>query len=290
MPQIKIPKKEIINFFNLLPQKVFMKKELNDLFYQKKKDWNLPESTSFNQFIDKLKKMHLSEVIVKSKNYSTTYTRYVWGVNDYTYQLSLSLRSRSYLSHLTAMQLHGLTDKATKTIYVNSEQSPKPYSGNSLLQERIDNAFKNKPRTSKFIFNYTSKKICCLNGISTKNLGVIELEFPGEGPLSLTNIERTLIDITVRPVYAGGCKNVLEAYKRARNNISVKLLTGMLKKIRYVYPYHQSIGFYMQKAGYSEADLAKIKKFGMKYDFYLDYAMKNPRYSEEWKIYYPKTL
>ena len=64
----------------------------------------------------------------------------------------------------------------------------------------------------------------------------------------------------------------------------------MLKKIKYIYPYHQAIGLYMQKAGFDEKDIALLKKFGKKYDFYLNYDMTKPRYSKEWKIYYPKNL
>ena len=290
MPRIKIPENDITKFLDLIPQKVFMKKDIHEILSDKRETWNLSKSMNVNKFISELNKIQLNEVKIESSNYSTTYSRYIWGIYDHEYQLSLSLRSRSYLSHQTAMHLHSLTENIPKTIYVNTEQSPKPSSKSTLVQDRIDNAFKRKPRTSKFIFNYKTKKICCLNGINTKNLGVIKLKVPYEGLLSVTNIERTLIDITVRPVYAGGCKNVLGAYKRAQDNISVDLLTNILKKIKYVYPYHQAIGFYMQKAGFNETDLLKIKKFGMEYDFYLDYGMNNPSYSNEWKIYYPKTL
>jgi predicted transcriptional regulator of viral defense system len=289
MPTIKVPKNDITKYFDRLPQKVFMKNGINHILTSMRKSWELPESMTVNKFIVELIKKQLIEVEIKSSNYDTTYSRYVWGTGDYKYQISLSLRAHSYLSHQTAMFLHGLMDRKSKTIYVNAEQSPKPSVENSLEQNRIDAAFKRKPRTTKFIFKYKTNKIFCLNGINTKNMGVINLNFPGEGFLSVTNMERTLIDIAVRPIYSGGCKSVLEAYKRAKGNISVEKLTDMLKKIRYV-SYHQAIGLYMQKAGFNEKDMAMLKKFGMKYDFYLDYEMKNPGYSKEWKIYYPKNL
>ena len=159
-----------------------------------------------------------------------------------------------------------------------------------LEQERIDRAFKGKTRTSKYLFTYKKWTICCLNGINTKNLGVEEIEIDKEGKLPVTNIERTLIDITVRPIYSGGCGEVLEAYKRAKEKISVDLLVAMLKKIKYIYPYHQAIGFYMQRAGFEVSSLNILKKIGMKYDFYLDYDIKKKMYSKEWRIYYPQNL
>jgi predicted transcriptional regulator of viral defense system len=136
------------------------------------------------------------------------------------------------------MYFHGLTDKISYTIYVNSEQSSKPYRESSLEQDRIDAAFKRKTRTSKYIFTYKNWEICVLNGINTNNLGVIEKAVLEEGKLSLTNIERTLIDIAVRPVYSGGCRDVLEAYKRAKGKISVDRLYvvkgfGQLSKLQF---------------------------------------------------------
>jgi hypothetical protein len=46
----------------------------------------------------------------------------------------------------------------------------------------------------------------------------------------------------------------------------------------------------MQKAGFKDSDLNQLKKLGMRYNFYLDYGMKSPKYLKEWRIYYPKNL
>ena len=281
---------KIRKYFNKLSKKIFLKKDLDQIINMNYQLWELP-SYDIDNYIDCLKKIELREIILSSPNYDKKFTRFAWGEKAHVYELSLSIKPRSYFSHQTAMYLHGLTDKIPETIYVNSEQSPKQYRESSLEQERIDAAFKRKPRTSKFIFTYKKWMICLLNGINTDNLGVIEKKVPEEGKLSLTNIERTLIDIAVRPVYSGGCKDVVEAYERARNNVSVDRLVKMLKKINYIYPYCQAIGFYMQRAGFDVSDLDKLRKFdNMKYDFYLDYDMKNTAYSEEWKLYYSKRL
>ena len=49
----------------------------------------------------------------------------------------------------------------------------------------------------------------------TNALGVIEIQGSEDETLKVTGIERTLIDIAVRPVYAGGVFEVLKAYKLA---------------------------------------------------------------------------
>jgi hypothetical protein len=73
--------------------------------------------------------------------------------------------------------------------------------------------------------------------------------------------------------------------------VSIKKLIEMLEKLNYAYPYHQAIGFYMDKSGYyDETSLNLLRKKGLKYDFYLDYDIKEMKYSPEWRIFYPKNL
>lgn len=280
----------INDYFNTLNQKIFLKKDLGHILTVKGHSWKLRGAINTENFVTLLKENQLKEIKLTSPHYEKTYTRFSWGDEVSIYQLGLLLKSHSYLSHYTAMYLNGLTDQVSKTIYVNSEQSPKPYRNVSLGQERIDNAFNGKPRTSKYIFNYEGWNICILSGKNTNNLGVEKVKRSKNETLSVTNIERTLIDIAVRPVYSGGINKVQMVYQRAKDKISVKKLVAMLKKINYVYPYHQVIGFYMQRAGFDEASLNLLKKMGLKYDFYLDYKMKKKKHTKEWRLYYPNNL
>ena len=78
----------------------------------------------------------------------------------------------------------------------------------------------------------------------------------------MTSLERTLIDATVRPGYAGGVATVLEAYRRASEALTVSRLIDTLRKLDYVYPYHQAIGFYMERAGFPTKQLAPLKALG----------------------------
>jgi hypothetical protein len=290
LPWITLAENDITGYFDSLTRKVFLKKDIYQMLSEKHQIWGLRRTMSVDTFIEQIKEIGLEELRLTSPNYDNTYTRFIWGKNVPIYQLSLSLRPHSYFTHHSAMHILGLSSQTPTTVYVNSEQSIKYDRDGELEQERINMAFKRKPRTSKYIFTYKNQEICCLNGINTKKLGVEEIKVFKEGKLPVTNIERTLIDITVRPVYSGGCKEVLEAYRRAKNKISVDTLITMLQKINYIYPYHQAIGFYMQTAGFDESDFNKLKKLGLRYDFYLDYDMKKTKYSKEWRIYYPKNL
>jgi hypothetical protein len=65
-------------------------------------------------------------------------------------------------------------------------------------------------------------------------------------------VARTLVDIAVRPGYAGGARRVLDAYRSAlaRNDAGVLIdeLTETLNALSHVYPYHRAVGFYVEKA------------------------------------------
>src|SRR5205085_7215262 len=108
--------------------------------------------------------------------------------------------------------------------------------------------------------------------------------------LQVTNLERTLIDIVVRPTYAGGISRVIEAYRAAKGRISVDRLLAILKQLDYVYPYHQPIGFLMQKTGYPKRSCAKLQALGLNHDFYLAHGLQRPKYSEDWRLFYPQDL
>lgn len=279
---------EIKKYFDSLPIRAFLERDIDQILAREHKTWDI--RTDFYSVLENLKTVGLNEIILTSPNYDKTYKRFFWGLKIPIYHLGLSLRPRSYLSHYSAMVLHGLTDMSENRIYVNQEQSMKADREAVLTQRAIDMAFKGKPRTSKYVFTFENWEILCLNGANTKNLGVEPMNISGEDPLSVTDLERTLIDITVRPVYSGGCNEVLKAYRQAKDRIVVDRVVTMLKKINHVYPYHQAIGFYMQLAGFDGQSLKKLKKLGLEHDFYLAHDMKTPKYSKEWRINYPRNL
>ena len=198
------------------------------------------------------------------------------------------MKREAYLCHGTAMFLHGLTEQIPSRIYVNSEQSPKPGSGR-LTQEGINRAFAGKQRESQFIFKFGDSEALLLWGKNTGQLEVIDMEYAGT-KLRVTGLERTLIDIAVRPSYAGGVFQVLDAYRVARDRVSVGTLVATLKKLDYVYPYHQAIGFYMQKAGYTKSQYNRLRNIGLDYDFYLAYGLKDKEYDLDWRLFFPKSL
>jgi predicted transcriptional regulator of viral defense system len=271
--------------------KVFRLGDLSRVLEQNREEWRLPQGLTTKKFIEfLLEESQLLKVVLKSENYPAKETRYIWRKAS-PYAVGLSLRHHTYLTHSSAIFLHGLTDQIPKTVFVNYEQSAKPQSEGRLSQEGIDRAFSNRQRESKLWFDYEGFRLLLLNGKATDRLEVTTLKSELGESLDVTKLERTLIDIVVRPIYAGGVFQVLEAYKQAKDKVSVNTLLATLKKLHYVYPYHQAIGFYMERAGYQESQWSKLLKVGAKFDFYLSHALpKDKKYDKRWRLFYPSGL
>ena len=82
-------------------------------------------------------------VEIRSKAYDRK-MRYVLG-RPSPLQFALSFFNDSYLSHASALEVHGFG--SSEMTYVNREQSPKKTTSR-LSQGRIDMAFENQPRRS----------------------------------------------------------------------------------------------------------------------------------------------
>ena len=285
--RMTIAKPDIFRLFNDSPKRVYTSDDLATALSANRQDWRLTQRATLEAFIRFLQEKGELEIVeLKSKNYRSM-IRYVW-VRASPHEIGLSLKPRAYLSHGTAVFLHGLNEQLPTTIYVNQEQSPKPRPAGSLSQEAIDRAFGHEQRQSSFVFAYKQWRFVLVSGKDTGRLEVGKLTGPEGESLDVTGIERTLIDIAVRPAYAGGVYQVLEAYKSAKDKLSVNTLIATLKKLDYIYPYHQAIGFYLQRAGYEESRWQRLKSLGLSFDFYLAYGLREKQYDTDWRLFYPK--
>lgn len=270
-------------------ERIFTKTELAEILSEQRAKWKVAKKYGVQDFIGALlgEGFDFHRVHLTSEEYRPIERFALGSVSPY--QVALSLRPRSYLTHSTALFLHGLTDQLPKTIYINHEQRPK-VTHSVLTQNGLELAFSRPQRKSRFAFTWDEYRIVVINGKATGRLEVGTMPDPGsEGEvLSATKLERTLIDVVVRPAYAGGIYQVLEAYRRAKDSMSSNVLVATLKKLEYVYPYHQAIGFLMQRAGYEESKYTRLRSLGLHHDFYLVHGMKEREYDKEWRLFYPK--
>jgi hypothetical protein len=280
---------QIVSFFEGLPRKAFTAQDLVRIFVQRKDEWRLAVNTTMDAFLRfMLENTPMREALITPADRPShgTALRYVWDGAS-VYAVASTIERGAYLSHGTAVLLHGLTDQLPHTIYVNREQTSTGWSSGDLTQKGIDQAFSHKPRTSNSLFTYEQSQIVLLHGKNTGRLEVGTLDFDRE-QLPVTKLERTLIDITVRPIYGGGVYQVLQAYRNAKDRISTATLVATLAKLDFVYPYHQAIGFYIQKAGCPPKALERLKALGMRFNFYLAHDIRDRVFDPEWRLFYPK--
>jgi hypothetical protein len=83
---------------------------------------------------------------------------------------------------------------------------------------------------------------------------------------------------------------VADAFTKAIGAVSVAEIARLLKQTKYVYPYHQSLGFLLEHAGVPQEQLAPLRGTPIRLKFYRDYGMKATRFDQNWKVYYPHEL
>lgn len=294
LSQIQSAKRDIVSFFNNQSTRVYWPSDLAEVLRAKRVDWRLAAYTQKKDFVEfLLDKTSLREVVLSPLNHPKMpgIVRYVWG-DASPFELAASIKRNAYLCHATAVFLHGLTDIVPKTIFVNSEQSPKPQPASALTQESIDRAFAAKHQRQSTLFYKIDDEYQAqfISGKASDRLEVTQMSTIYGKRLDVTRIERTLIDIAVRPAYGGGVYQVLETYSAARSLASVATLVPTLKKLDYVYPYHQAIGFYLQRAGFEAKQYERLKKLGITFNFYLAHGMSETAFDPEWKLFYPSGL
>jgi len=287
---LPILKKEI----ERLGPKVVDNRLLTEIFETNKDKWRLPLSMTPERFINDLAELDFMKHQLfqfPAMNPKLLFFQ----DNASVYEISANIFPHSYLSHYSAVTLWGLTEQIPKTIYITQEQSQSPAKSQlaDLNQKGIDQAFQKPQRQSETFTLFQDFKIMLLRGKGTKDLGVQYVDRQSDQQIKVTDIERTLIDIAVRPSYAGGVSEVLKAYRLAKENynVSVNKLSGYLSRMNFSYPYHQAIGFYLTHAGnYKTSQLAIFKNKPKTFNFYLAYEMDNPGYDADWQIYYPNGL
>lgn len=293
--RFQIARSDIIRYLDKLPTKVLLYADLARILREQRAFWRLTHGTSTMDFIRFLTDSgRLSKVEFPFPKPYKEKTVYSWGDVSF-YEVILGISPKCYFSHYSAVKVHGLTEQTPKTFYVNEEQRLESWLAGSLTQTSIDAAFRRPVRVTKRIAETSDFRVVFLNGKNTGNHGVVEEEFIGSGAgrigrIRVTNIERTLIDITVRPVYSGGVSEVLKAFALARDRVSANRLAAMLKKLAYIYPYHQAIGFYLERAGYRSSALDLFRNIPTAFDFYLEHDLKEKEYVKEWRLFIPKRL
>jgi hypothetical protein len=271
-------------YLNSLSKKVFSEEELGQEINAFSRAINSPIDASERQYINYLVDNNLIQKILLESETLTKERLILKGASKY--EIATSIKEACYISHLSAAYIHRLVKAEPKLIYVSFEGSQRTKQGSAIEQDAINKAFEKPQRVSNSIIGWENNELLLLTGQYTERAGITKKD-----NFHITTIGRTLIDMTVRPAYSGGSATVLQAYKEALNKkIDFGLLIRMYDEMELVYPYHQSIGFYLEKIGYQGEMLDELRTRSKEYTFYLDYAINNKAYSKDWNLYYPSQV
>ena len=266
--------------------KAYSETFLKTVFQKNREQWNISVSVKTKHFLDFLiKEKILTEYEFRDQNGKRKLIFSLLGVDEYT--LIMGLHPNGYYSHYSSMILNQLTLQMPKSYYLNVEHT-KDILSQSLTQDAIDSAFSQPQRKASNYFIFKTKKIFVINGKKTDRLGVVTKNSNTES-CAYTDLERTLIDIAIRPAYSGGVFEVLGAYQTAKKQVDPKKLESYLTELNFIYPYHQVIGFYLEKAGYGTKVLKLFEK-ETPFKFYLTYNIRSKEFSPKWNLYYPKGI
>jgi len=286
--RLSIAKQDIVEAFDRMPR-VLRQKEIGAVLEENRRAWRVTQSMSLGEFISYLlESTPLRRVRLDLPHRAETL--YAWGEVS-PYLLACAAKPGAYVCHYTAVHLHELTEQVPETIYANHEQRPIPPPPSAPTQESVDAAFGRPQRVTTNICEMDGRRLCLVNGKHTGRLGVVEMRDEGGRAFSVTGLERTLIDIAVRPYYAGGVAEVLGAYRRAAARVSLNKLAATLTNMAFVYPYEQAVGYYLERSGaYEPARLELFRRRPFELDFYLSYAMERTEYSARWRVHVPAGL
>lgn len=290
--RLQIARKDIVRAFDKVGVRFLRKRDISAIVFANWSDWRLAEGTTINEVVDFLASLKPKPPlrVAELRFPSRSETRYVWG-DASPLEILSNIKPKAYFSHFSAMFLHGLTDQIPKTVYINEEQTPKPVPRGGLSQQSIDTAFRNKQRETRNEAAFDSLTVRLLSGKHTRDCGVTTVAAPDGAQVRATDVDRTLIDIAVRPNYSGGIHEVLQAYRRAAPVVSANRLSSYLSQIDHVYPYRQAIGFLMARSGaYKDAQLRLFRKPPFEFDFYLCHGMRERDYDPTWRLFFPKGL
>ena len=280
---------DIATFFEKHPFKAYTTHDIQQIFDSEKDKWRIANYRNYKHFITFLNDRKILLLDVQNHEGHTSEKRILRKKEATPFHVGLTVKKDGYLSYYSAMQIHQLTLQLPKTVYVSEEKYEDAYAlkpeNVELEQDAVDRAFSKPQRVARESYKSTFdgfRYVYLQRKHTSINIGITKRQH-----LTVTDLERTLIDIAVRPVYSGGAFEVLEAFKNAKPNIDVTKLNEYLIQLDYIYPYHQLIGFYLDLIGFSKKDLQIFLDKKTNINFYQAYNLSNKKLNEKWGIYHP---
>jgi predicted transcriptional regulator of viral defense system len=201
-----------------------------------------------------------------------------------------------HFCHLTSAYYHGLTNQVPNRIYIRTSKvgaarRSRPARLNDL---QISAQFVKPHRRTEKIASFGDGRIYLISGSRLDQVGVVTVAphiqtFPGDS--RITGLERCLIDAVVAPHYNGGIVSVPEYFENAAEALDVEKLIDQYRQLDFLYPFHQSLGFFLEHTGQTGAAARLRECLPPTNRFFVDRAAKSSwPYDAKWRVHYPQGL
>ena len=209
------------------------------------------------------------------------YTRYKQNNQFDIYPFVYSFEKNGFFTMSTALKLQGLADYKSSIIFYSHELTIKYNKKNTLQQEDIDKAFMKGYRYTKKIASYLDYTIVVLEPKHTDRFEVIDID-----GFQVSSINRALVEMIINIQYFKSYENLLEIFMPIKKHLNIEKIFLVLKTMNLIYPYFNSIGFFLEHLGFSKQKLQIFKQEMTKLKFYLEKKKESYQYDEYWQIYF----
>jgi len=212
------------------------------------------------------------------------------------YEIAIAMFPAGYFCNLSSIYYHALTNQIPKSIYICNEtiSARQKSRTNDLSNSKLRDAFITPHRYTSYVFQLKNFEIIVIDKEKGSRSGVIKVRADNAlcpNNSCITCIERALIDAVVTPQYNGGIVCVYTYFKNARHKLNIQKLADIYRQLNFVYPYSQSIGFFLERLGMKKQASVIYDAFPPKYTFYVDHNAKTSwEYDDKWNLYYPNGL
>ena len=254
--------------------------QLKEILQQLKDKSLVSSSLSFNSFLLKLIDEGLAQKSITIRGHIKT--RYTFNADFNIYDFCNSLERNSFFSMSTALNLQGLSDFRSDYIFVSKERATRIEQGSvTLTQEDIDNAFSKKPRRTNAYDKINNHIIVLLETNNTDAFEIIEYD-----GYKVSSVNRAFVEMISNVQYLQSSEAIIEVFMKIKEKLNLDTIHTIIEKFDFIYPYFQLAGFYLEKIGFSEAELEKFYTKRSELNFYTQKNKNQYGFDEYWKIYY----
>ena len=198
--------------------------------------------------------------------------------------------------HLTSVFFHALTQQIPQKVFIRRRDiAPRKTKRPGKLSDfQIRSQFIKPQKITGKRVPLQGGECVLISGYKNDQTGVIPVPnefraFPEDS--RITDLERCLIDAVVAPHYNGGIMSLPALFAEAADQLALHRLISHYGELEFLYPFHQTIGFFLDHSEQTEAAEIWRETFQPINRFFVDKNAKtNWLYDSKWQVRYPKGL